>query len=62
MHWKTMFDRCYCIVSTKCSETFAKKVALYFVNVWYYIHVIFVSTFPQNLTSCILNVVDRQLT
>ena len=25
----------------------------------YYIPVIFVSTFPQNLTSCILNVVDR---
>ena len=28
----------------------------------YYIHVIFISTFPQSLTSCILNVVDRQLT
>ena len=28
----------------------------------YYIHVIFISTFPQSLTSCILNVVDRELT
>ena len=28
----------------------------------YYIHVIFISTVPQNLTSRILNVVDRQLT
>ena len=28
----------------------------------YYIHAIFISTFPQSLTSCILNVVDRQLT
>ena len=27
----------------------------------FYIHVIFISTFPQSLTSCILNVVDRQL-
>ena len=27
-----------------------------------YIHVIFISTFPQSLMSCILNVVDRQLT
>ena len=27
----------------------------------YYIHVIFISTFSQRLTSCILNVVDRQL-
>ena len=25
----------------------------------YYSHVIFISTFPQSLTSCILNVVDR---
>ena len=33
MYWKTMFDRCYCIISTKCSVTFAKNVALYFVNV-----------------------------
>ena len=33
-HWKTMFDRCYCIISTKCSVTFAKNVALSFVNVW----------------------------
>ena len=30
MYWKTMFDRCYCIISTKYSVTF---VALYFVNV-----------------------------
>ena len=28
-----MFDRCYCIISTKCSITVAKIVALYFVNV-----------------------------
>ena len=28
----------------------------------YYFHVIFLSTFPQSLMSCILNVVDRQLT
>ena len=28
----------------------------------YYIHLIFISMFPQSLTSCILNVVDRQLT
>ena len=28
----------------------------------YYIHVIFISTFPQSLTFCILNVVDRPLT
>ena len=28
----------------------------------YHIHVIFISTFPQSLTSCILNDVDRQLT
>ena len=28
----------------------------------YCIHVIFISTFPQSLTSCILNVVHRQLT
>ena len=28
----------------------------------YYIHVIFISKFYQSLTSCILNVVDRQLT
>ena len=28
----------------------------------YYIHVIFISTFSQSLTACILNVVDRQLT
>ena len=28
----------------------------------YFIHVIFISTFPRSLTSCILNVVDRQLT
>ena len=34
MYWKTMFDRCHCIISTKCSVTFAKIVALYFVNVW----------------------------
>ena len=34
MYWKTMFDRCYCIISTKCSVTLAKNVALYFVNVW----------------------------
>ena len=27
----------------------------------YSIHVIFISTFPQSLTSCILNVADRQL-
>ena len=27
-----------------------------------YIHVIFISTFPQSLTSCTLSVVDRQLT
>ena len=27
-----------------------------------YIHGIFISTFPLSLTSCILNVVDRQLT
>ena len=25
----------------------------------YYIHVIFISMFPQSLTSCVLNVVDR---
>ena len=29
-----MFDRCYCIISPKCSVTLAKNVALYFVNVW----------------------------
>ena len=28
MYRKTMFDRCYCIISTKCSVTFAKNVAL----------------------------------
>ena len=28
----------------------------------YHFHVIFISTFPPSLTSCILNVVDRQLT
>ena len=28
----------------------------------YYIHVIFILMFPPNLTSCILNVVDRQFT
>ena len=28
----------------------------------YYIRVIFISMFPPSLTSCILNVVDRQLT
>ena len=28
-----MFDRSYCIISTKCSVTFAKNEALYFVNV-----------------------------
>ena len=28
----------------------------------YYIHVIFISTFPQSRMSCILNVVDKQLT
>ena len=28
----------------------------------YYIHVIFISAVPQSLTSCILNVVDIQLT
>ena len=28
----------------------------------YHIHVIFISTFPPSLTSCILNVVYRQLT
>ena len=33
MYWKTMFDRCYCIISPKCSVTLAKNVALYFVNV-----------------------------
>ena len=33
-NWKTMSDRCYCIISTKCSVTFAKNVALHFVNVW----------------------------
>ena len=27
-----------------------------------YIHVVFISTFTQSLTYCILNVVDRQLT
>ena len=27
----------------------------------HYIHVIFISMFPQSLMSCILNVVDRQL-
>ena len=32
MYWKTMFDRCYCVISTKCSVTFAKNVALYFVT------------------------------
>ena len=36
MFWKTMLennvDRCYCIISTKCSVTLAKNVALYFVN------------------------------
>ena len=34
MYWKTMFDRCNCIILTKFSVTFAKNVALYFVNVW----------------------------
>ena len=28
----------------------------------YYLHVIFISTFSQSLTSCILNFVDRQFT
>ena len=28
----------------------------------YFIHVIFISTFSLSLTSCILNVVDRQMT
>ena len=28
----------------------------------YFIHVIFISMFPRCLTSCILNIVDRQLT
>ena len=28
----------------------------------YYLHVIFISTVPQSLTSCILNVIDIQLT
>ena len=28
----------------------------------YYIHVIFILMFPPSLTSCILNVVDRQFT
>ena len=27
-----------------------------------YVHVIFISTFPKSLTSCILNAFDRQLT
>ena len=26
INWKTMFDRCYCIISTKCSIKFAKKM------------------------------------
>ena len=26
MYWKTMFDRCYCIISTKYSVTFAIKM------------------------------------
>ena len=33
-----------------------------YFSLYYYIHAIFISTFPQSLTSCILNVVDRQLT
>ena len=36
------------------------KVTYFSLN--YYIHVIYISTFPQSLTPCILNVVDRQLT
>ena len=33
VYWKTMFDRRYSIILTKYSVTFAKNVALYFVNV-----------------------------
>ena len=42
------------------------KMRVYSIDTYfslnYYIHVIFISMFPQSLTSCILNVVDRQLT
>ena len=42
------------------------KLRVYSIDTYfslnYYIHVIFISMFPQSLTSCIPNVVDRQLT
>ena len=42
------------------------KMRVYSIDTYfslnYHIHVIFISTFPRSLTSCILNVVDRQLT
>ena len=31
MHWKTLFDRYYCINSTICSHKLTKSMALYFV-------------------------------
>ena len=33
-----------------------------YFSLFYYIHVIFISMFPQSLTSCILSIVDRHLT
>ena len=33
-----------------------------YLSLNYYNHVIFISMFPQTLTSCILNIVDKQLT
>ena len=36
------------------------KEAYFSLN--YYIHVICISTFPQSLTSCIMNVLDRKMT
>ena len=42
------------------------KMRVYSIDAYfslnYYIHVIFISMFPQSLTSSILNVADRQLT
>ena len=42
------------------------KMRVYSIDTYfslnYYIHVIFILMFPPSLTSCILNVVDRQFT
>ena len=34
MHWKIMFECCYCINSTKYLLKFGKNMTLYFVAVW----------------------------